>query len=742
MSMTKPINVVCAALFAGIILTFSFYFGISAITGDGVEDDLPTVADNMTFNTFSKSYYCDGALNEMIDNIKYILFDNIGSDDIILGDNNFLFDAGSEENGYNYLRDYIGDSELSQSELVAIESIISLRKTAYENRGVDYLLVIVPNSQTVYSDYMPAYMGELSQNTRLAQLTKYLEECGCDYFLNATQPMMTAKGYGKLLYNNTENSLNSLGEWYLYDAVRQKLEQLYGIEGSQVGVSSLDLYTRRTDGKTLARRAGLASIILNDTLSLSNSEQTKYTVSSYYGTMVRTAITEPYRVEGQDSVMLLEFTSEWDRALLMPYFSNTYSEVTYKDNHQFSRLAVDHLNPSVVVQFIHEYEIYDLLDANTLLTYSSGLQQTVNDDVTTQPLLIGQCAIDSETVCVAGETEYGALMKVSVDGEVVSANNAIGELFFVSIDMGERTSVKVKITAQAQGKKVSEPIELTLYRDADAKPKTVSVGNNSELYSNDYSWLSFLSDEQMLAVRAGLEQKVSRVKQQTGKDTEYIYIIVPDKLAVYPDDATQELKQVLPVLNKYRDTVRGVREGAGMTVIDLTEEMKNHKALARLYGQTDVMWTGFGAYVGYHSLISRISEKFESVKVHELMDFAAITEQNVGGELVTRLGLDGAVISENYLTLQRSFQPQARFEHSGDNAFDITQAFISYTDDSSLPVAIVMRDEFGTEMLENIAEHFSKMIVLREGDFAVGDELIAEIKPDYIINIRCNGELS
>ena len=109
---------------------------------------------------------------------------------------------------------------------------------------------------------------------------------------------------------------------------------------------------------------------------------------------------------------------------------------------------------------------------------------------------------------------------------------------------------------------------------------------------------------------------------------------------------------------------------------------------------------------------------------------------------MSRLGLDGAVISESYLTLQRSFQPQARFEHSGDGVFDLTQAFISYTDDRDLPVAIVVRDEYGTEMLENIAEHFSKMIVLREGEFTVSDELIAEIKPDYIINIRCNGELS
>ena len=94
------------------------------------------------------------------------------------------------------------------------------------------------------------------------------------------------------------------------------------------------------------------------------------------------------------------------------------------------------------------------------------------------------------------------------------------------------------------------------------------------------------------------------------------------------------------------------------------------------------------------------------------------------------------------MTLNRTFQPKARFEQSGGGALDQTQAFISYTDDNTLPVAIVTRDAYGTEMLESIAEHFSKMIVLREGEYTISDELIAEIKPDFIITIRCNGELS
>ncbi len=737
---TRSVNVICATFFVGIVLTFTLFFGITAMTSRAQPETDDSTA-NMTFRRFSEVFYNNEKLSGLNDSIEYLLFGSIGSDDIILGDDGFLFDAGSNSTGYNYVRDYVGAINLSQSELEVFSNVLRLRQLAYKNRGVDYMLVVIPNAQTVYSDKMPAYMGDISEKTMLRQLSAYLAAEGCDYFYDATDLLTTAKDYGRLLYNNTEDSLNCLGEWYLYDAVCDRLETLYGIRAQNVGISSLSLYSRSSDGKELARRAGLASVIPNETISLSDSMQNKYSVSSYYGTMLRTEFTSAHADEVSDTV-LLEFTDEWDRVLLMPYFSNTFSEVAYKSNHQFSGLTIDNLEPSVVVQFIHEYELYELLDSNTLLTYNASLRLSLSDDVTAQPLLLSQCSIDDHTVCVGGEVEKGALVTVKVDGQVVSEDYAIEKLFFISVDLGERSSVSVSITAKVEDKEQSSPIELRLSRNSDAKHRTVSVGSNSQLYSSDYSWLTQPSDAQIEAIRQALADKVSRAKQLTGKGTEYVYVIVPDKLNVYPEDAPDDLVSLLPALNRYTEAVKSVRGGAGMKVIDLTEEMKSHRALESLYSQTDMMLTGFGSYVVYHSLASYVAKRFPNVEVHELMDFSAGTEINVGGELVSRLGLDAAVISETVLTLNPTFSARARFEQSGGGALDKTQAFISYTDDSTLPVAIISRDAYGTEMLETLAEHFSKMIVLREGEYTVSDELIAEIKPDYIITVRCNGELS
>ena len=719
------------------------FFGVSVLLSNGTDQNGSSAEHNILFSSFSDAFYDNDDLKDNISRIEYLFFGSLGSRDIIVGDEDFLFDAGKYGGYYSYLEDYVGADSFSEVELEALANIINLRRVAYQNQGVDYLLVVIPNSQTVYSDYMPSYLGGIGE-TRLDQLSKYVEERGYNCFLNTADVLKLARDYSRdILYNNTENSLNSLGEWYVYSAVCDKLEALYGAEGSKIPLSALDLYVSYTDGKTLARRAGLSSVIQNKTVSLSKKGETGYTVENYYGSMVKTEKHPEYRIGGDCPVILMEFTDNWDRVQLMPYFSDTYDSVAYKSNHQFSGLVAENLKPDVVVQFIREYELYDMIDAELCLTYNAGLNLSRDPYITASPILVASSQVSNSSICIAGETEEDAVITVSGEGIETISQRAIGSLFFVEVDLGNKTSALVKITAKVGDKEESAPMSFNVTLTEGEREKTVAVGSNSQLYSADYSAINFLSDEQISAVRAGLIEQLARIKETSGKDTEYIYVVVPDKLSIYSDDAPASLKDLVETVEDYKEMVGNIARSAGMTVIDLTDEMKAHNSLESTYCQTDMLWTGFGSYVGYHSLMSHISTRFSSVKPHGLGDLMAVTEKNVGGELVTRLGIDGAVISESYLTLTLDIDSDVHFEQSGDGNFDITQAFISYNDtNSKLPVAIVTRDAYGTGMLENMAEHFSKMVVLREGEFAVGEELCAEIKPDYIITIRCNGELS
>ncbi len=736
---SKPVNVVCAALFIGILLSCAFYFGITALLDTEEKTGGTSEEYGISFMDFSDAFYDSENLSTFVGRCEYLIFKSVGSNDIILGDKDFLFGAGTTEAGYNYLEDYLGIGQFTGIELILLQNYIKLRQLSYKNQGAEYLLVVIPNSQTVYSEYMPSYIGPISGSTRLSQLTAYLNDVGCNYFYNATDALIAAKTQAKTqydidqLYNNTENSLNSLGEWYIYSAVCDKLNELYKINGDRVGIDALKLYRNFTEGKELAKSAGLSEIIKNQTISLSDSTKIRYTSDDLYGRMVKTIINS----NGGSPKVLLEFTDEWDRTQLMPYFSNTFNEVAYKPNHQFSSLVVDGVNPDVVVQFIHEYELYDIADPDLSQTYSAGKNIEIKQDETAEPIIVAQCQTGSTTVCISGQTESGALITVSGDNIKTVSQSAIGSLFFIEVDLGNTMTTTVNLTAKVNGKAESKTVPLTIRRNDTVKDLTVAVGSNSQLYSNDYSGLELLTDKEAEAVRTSMAEKIANTRKLSGKNTEFIYVIVPDKLAVLSEDAPASLTSLAETIETFKKKVNSVLTSAGMTVLDLTQEMIDHKVLGQLYYQTDTLWTDIGAYVGYFTLMDQAIK----VKPHTLNEFKPNAEEDIGGELVTRLGLDNIIISERLETLRPDFAPSYHSEQS-DIYFDIRKAYITYNNKSDLPVAIVMRDEYGTSILGNMAEHFSKMAVQSEGMFTFSDDLITMLQPDYVIIIRCNGELS
>jgi hypothetical protein len=236
-----------------------------------------------------------------------------------------------------------------------------------------------------------------------------------------------------------------------------------------------------------------------------------------------------------------------------------------------------------------------------------------------------------------------------------------------------------------------------------------------------------------------MAEKIANTRKLSGKNTEFIYVIVPDKLAVLSEDAPASLMSQAIKVEDFKAAVNKVMTGAGMKVVDLTGEMKK-KVIGQLYYQTDSLWTDIGAFVGYYTLINEYI-KSDNVKAHTLYNYKLNVGEDIGGELVTGLGLDNIIISEKFVTLKPDFAPTYHAEQSDIN-FDIRKAYITYNNRSDLPVAIVMRDEYGTAMLDNMAEHFSKMAVQSEGIYTFSDDLITMLKPDYVIIIRCNGELS
>ena len=95
------------------------------------------------------------------------------------------------------------------------------------NQGIDFMVVVVPNQQTVYPEYMPGYANRVFPETRLDQVSRRLREQDSKLTLVDLRPAMWAARKKGLLYHQYENHWNAMGSFVGYSAVMQEVRKLY-----------------------------------------------------------------------------------------------------------------------------------------------------------------------------------------------------------------------------------------------------------------------------------------------------------------------------------------------------------------------------------------------------------------------------------------------------------------------------------------------------------------------------------
>ena len=361
----RTCNLIAAALFITVLFSFSVFHLTSAATLAG-RGDLPADYDGDTFESdslfgrFYRGVYQNKSTLQTVRRASYDLFGAVNTDRVIVGKNGFLFPVEDENTGYDYRADYLGLSVFTEEEEQAILSTLLTRQALYRERGVEYMLVVLPANQTLYGEYMPDYLN--GGETRLSHLTATLQDNGFDYCMDVTDALREAKEDG-VLCDNTENALNALGMYYTYRAVLGRFVTSTYRENNVVAREHVTFYQSNTAGRELARRAGLDGILQNRTVLLRNDSYYSYRVLFNTGFAARTArLPEDYSTLPPDSMsVLLQFTNSRDRLLIEPYFSNTFDYVTYQTDLSDNEDVYGKASPDVVIQFIRENELSLLL---------------------------------------------------------------------------------------------------------------------------------------------------------------------------------------------------------------------------------------------------------------------------------------------------------------------------------------------------------------------------------------------
>lgn len=169
--------------------------------------------------------------------IKYFVFQESPSDQVVLGEDGWLFyNPGGVH--YNPMADYCGQSTISQEEMEQAAQKLVQARDQLAAAGKEFVVMITPNKECIYSDKIPAEYPKAAEETRCDRLAAYLREhTDLSVVYPKKQLLEAIKDYPEYsFYYKTDTHWNYLGA---YVGAKALLSEL-GIEMPELSEISIE----------------------------------------------------------------------------------------------------------------------------------------------------------------------------------------------------------------------------------------------------------------------------------------------------------------------------------------------------------------------------------------------------------------------------------------------------------------------------------------------------------------------
>ena len=141
---------------------------------------------------------------------------------VILGKDSWLFYHSEALADGNTINDFRGTIPLSQAELVRLQRQLEANQRAFAARNIAYLVAIVPNKSTIYSEYLPDSIRTFRSTTRLDQLVDHMRRHSQVKILDLRDALFRAKSEHPV-YWKTDSHWNSYGAYIGYVEIMRQL---------------------------------------------------------------------------------------------------------------------------------------------------------------------------------------------------------------------------------------------------------------------------------------------------------------------------------------------------------------------------------------------------------------------------------------------------------------------------------------------------------------------------------------
>lgn len=197
--------------------------------GNEEEAEAPKLSDGTEFPKKADDYFSQkfGFRNRLVhlgNGLKMLLFKTSGQDEVIVGEEGWLFYASA-------LKDYTGTDRFTQAQVDRIAVILKMMQDYVTDCGKDFIFFSAPNKMSVYGEYMPYYYREAKTAGKYEALCARLAKLGV-HNVNLKNVLSVRKLGGVQLYHKLDSHWNNYGAAAAYEAVAQALCDAYGGEYS------------------------------------------------------------------------------------------------------------------------------------------------------------------------------------------------------------------------------------------------------------------------------------------------------------------------------------------------------------------------------------------------------------------------------------------------------------------------------------------------------------------------------
>ncbi len=227
---------------------------------------------------------------------------------------------------------------------------LQARSNYAKQHGAVYLLVIAPDSKTVYPEILPDWIPQPAEKSRMTQLYEYLSAHTDVQFVDLRPVLRAHKD--EPIYFRTDTHWTTLGGYYGYRAIMERLAQMlpqYAANFAPVELSNFNIKPKANSGD-LSTIMGLPGLITEDTVMLEPKRVWQSHTRAGRINEQNFSTTNPYRPDAPRLLIFRDSYSWAIQALLAEHFSFARFRWLYG----FQRKLVKKDNPNVVIQFFIE----------------------------------------------------------------------------------------------------------------------------------------------------------------------------------------------------------------------------------------------------------------------------------------------------------------------------------------------------------------------------------------------------